>query len=81
MVKWFSIHFFQIVQDFNLRHPQLNLIVYERWPVASKLLIRYAEESSIDYKKTLGLHKPKSDLSEGKENIIILTTDAINVRF
>lgn len=32
----------------------------------SKLLLRYAEESGIDYGKKLGVKIPRCDLSDGK---------------
>lgn len=64
---------FQIVQDFNIRHPGLSLILYDRWPNASKLLFRYAEESDIDYDKKLGIKKPRCDLTDGRWYFSIIT--------
>ncbi|XP_035707212.1 uncharacterized protein LOC118435347 isoform X2 [Folsomia candida] len=59
-----------IVQDFNIRHPNLALIVYERWPKASKLLFQYAVESDINFAKILGVSKPRYDLTD--DDILIL---------
>ncbi|CAL8105713.1 unnamed protein product [Orchesella dallaii] len=53
-----------IVQDFNIRHPAVSLILYERWPKVSRLLLEYAEESGICYKKKLDIAKHRYDLSE-----------------
>lgn len=61
-----SDYAFQIVQDFNIRHPNLALIVYERWPKASKLLFQYAEESGLNISKTLKVSKSSSALTDGK---------------
>ncbi|XP_035712266.1 uncharacterized protein LOC118437400 [Folsomia candida] len=52
-----------IVEDFNSRHPRLSLVMYERWPKASKLLLTYAEESGVDYQKKLDIRKPRCDLT------------------
>lgn len=61
----FLIFIMQIVQDFNLRHPGLALIIYERWPPASKLIIKYAMETGIDFKKKLNIQKPMGDWTDG----------------
>lgn len=54
-----------MVQDFNIRHPNLALVIYERWPKASKLLFQYAEESEINYAKLLHVSKSRYDLTDG----------------
>lgn len=48
-----------------MRHPQLKLIIYDRWPKVSKLLLQYAEKSGIDYTKKLDVRKPRCDLTDG----------------
>ncbi|CAL8139440.1 unnamed protein product [Orchesella dallaii] len=53
-----------IIQDFNVRHPAVALILYERWPKVSKLLLEYAEESGICYKKKLDITRHRYDLTE-----------------
>ncbi len=57
--------YFQITQDFNIRHPNLAYVLYERWPMVSKLLFDYALESQIDYGKVLEIAKPRYDLTAG----------------
>lgn len=56
----------QIVQDFNVRHPSLEFILYERWPKVAKLLIEYAEKSGIDICKKLDIQGTRYDFTEGK---------------
>ncbi|CAL8121612.1 unnamed protein product [Orchesella dallaii] len=53
-----------IIQDFNVRHPAVALILYERWPKVSKLLLEYAKESGIGYKKKLDITRHRYDLTE-----------------
>ncbi|XP_035712958.1 uncharacterized protein LOC118437743 [Folsomia candida] len=52
-----------IVQDFNIRHPTLSLIMYDRWPKVAKLLLEYAEKSGINYGKKLGISKNRYDFT------------------
>lgn len=57
----------QIVQDFNIRHPTLSLLLYERWPKVAKLLLEYAEKSGIKYRKKLGILKSQYDFTNGSQ--------------
>ncbi len=41
------------------------MTLYERWPKASKLLLEYAEESEVSYKKKLDITKHRYDLTDG----------------
>lgn len=61
----FLVLFMQIVQDFNIRHPTLSLIMYDRWPKVAKLLLEYAEKSGINYGKKLGISKNRYDFTNG----------------
>ncbi|OXA40038.1 hypothetical protein Fcan01_25151 [Folsomia candida] len=53
-----------IVQDFNVRHPKLSLVLYNKWPRVSKLLLDYADQSDINYMKKLDVLKGVSDLDD-----------------
>ncbi|XP_035713852.1 uncharacterized protein LOC118438145 [Folsomia candida] len=59
-----------IVQDFDLRHPALKLVIYDRWPKASKLLLNYAEKSGVDYVRKLDIHKPRCDLTDNDVSLM-----------
>ncbi|ODN02959.1 Zinc finger and SCAN domain-containing protein 12 [Orchesella cincta] len=59
-----------LIQDFNIRHPSVKLILYERWPKVSKLLLEYAEESGICYKKKLDISKHRYDLDDADVGLV-----------
>ncbi|OXA42106.1 Sterile alpha motif domain-containing protein 3 [Folsomia candida] len=51
-----------IIQDFDVRHPKLALILYDKWPKVSKLLMDYAEECGIDFADKIGVKKSRYEL-------------------
>ncbi|XP_035701037.1 uncharacterized protein LOC118433332 [Folsomia candida] len=53
-----------ISQDFNSRHPSLALIMFDRWPKVTEMILEYAEDSGIDYRKKLDITKHRYDLSK-----------------
>lgn len=43
--------------------------MYDRWPKVSKLIVEYAEQSGVDFRKKLGVEKSRYEFTNGKDCI------------
>ncbi|XP_035710550.1 uncharacterized protein LOC118436483 isoform X2 [Folsomia candida] len=59
-----------IIQDFNIRHPSIMLVLYERWPKVAKLLVEYAEKSGVKLCKVLDISKSRYDFTNDDYQIV-----------